>query len=856
MKSIDLRSNRNGIKRLSKKCLKDIKLYLQSLVEYKDKYDKYIEIDKEMAFDYDFPKKAWEQCEIKKNTGEPVIYDSKKNGLNEPLPNFCIKVPTGGGKTLLATRTVDLINAIYLKKKTGIVLWIVPTNQIYRQTINSLRDREHPYRQVLDLSSGGRTLILEKGDRFTIQDVNENLVIMLLMLPSANRQNKETLKIFQDAGGFDSFFPPDDDFKAHEDLIDRFPNLDYFGDKDSFLGMQAKTSLGNVLRILRPIIIIDEGQKAYSENAQKTIRNFNPSIVVELSATPPVGSNPISHITGQDLNREEMIKLDIHVINKATTNWKDVVLSSVEKRNTLEKLAKQYESQTGQYIRPICLIQVERTGKNQIDSGYIHSENVKNYLMNECGIPASEIAIKSSEKDDIEGIDLLSKECSIRYIITKQALQEGWDCSFAYVLTVLTDTSSEMNITQLVGRILRQPYAKKTKIIELDESYVYCYRPNTNEILNNIKIGLEGEGLGDIAGRVISDSGDMNTSTRADTTIIGYRDRFKKFEGKIYLPRFIIRKNDSYRELSYEMDILSRINWDEISLKKIETLVLSSESKNDIVISIALSDSNDDLIEKKISAMRADGLVVDYLFITRHIMDVVPNPWVAYEITDKTLKILREKYSDDLISANMVFIIQELNKILEEQRDILAQKLFVELIKRKEILFFLQCNSNYVLPTKITVRNNVKKLTRDTGDPIEKSLFEYVLEDELNKLEQSVAVYIDKQQKLLWWYRNLSKQDYYIQGWKKSKIYPDFILSKSNDENNDFSKVLVVETKGLHLKNEDTAYKKSVFDLCNELGKEISWKELGAEFKDRTIEFKIIYDKEWQRTLNEIFDVW
>jgi type III restriction enzyme len=837
------------------RCLNDIKLYLQSLLEYKSKYDKYIEIDKDMAFDYDFPKKAWEQCDIKNAEGESVSYNPKRNGLNEPLPNFCIKVPTGGGKTLLATRTIDLINTIYLKKKTGLVLWIVPTNQIYRQTINSLRDREHPYRQVLDLSSGGRTLILEKGDRFTTQDVNENLVVMMLMLPSANRRNKETLKIFQDAGGFDSFFPPDDEFKAHEELIEKFPNLDYFGDKDSFW-KQVKTSLGNVLRILRPIIIIDEGQKAYSENAQKTIRNFNPSIVVELSATPPAGSNPICHITGQDLNREEMIKLDIHVVNKATTNWKDVVLASVEKRNSLEKLARQYESQTGEYIRPICLIQVERTGRNQVNSGYIHAEHVKNYLMNECGISSNEIAIKSSEKDDIEGIDLLSKECPIRYIITKQALQEGWDCSFAYVLTVLTDTRSEMNITQLVGRILRQPYAKKTKIIDLDESYVYCYRPNTNEILSNIKKGLEGEGLGDIAGRVITESDDIDASTRTGKTVIRYRENFKKFEGKIYLPRFIIRENEFYRELNYEMDILSKINWDEIPLNDIESLVLSSDIKSDVVISIALSDNTEDLIDKKVSVMRTTGLVVDYLFIIRHIIDIVPNPWVAYEIAEKALNILRKKYSDDLISANMVFIIQELRKTLEDQRDLLAQRVFVKMVKNKEILFFLQCDSSFALPTENIVKGNVKKLTRDTGDPIEKSLFEYVPEEELNKLEQSVAVYIDKQQKLLWWYRNLSKQDYYIQGWKKSKIYPDFILSKSNEENDDYSKVLVVETKGLHLKNEDTEYKKSVFDMCNELGNKISWEELGEEFKDKTIEFKIVYDKEWQRKLNEIFDVW
>jgi len=413
-----------------------------------------------------------------------------------------------------------------------------------------------------------------------------------------------------------------------------------------------------------------------------------------------------------------------------------------------------------------------------------------------------------------------------------------------------------MNITQLVGRILRQPYAKKTKIIDLDESYVYCYRPNTNEILNNIKKGLEGEGLGDIAGRVIAESDDTDASTGTGKTVIRYRENFKKFEGKIYLPRFIIRENEFYRELNYEMDILSRINWDEISLNDIESLVLSPEIKSDVVISIALSDNTEDLIDKKVSVMRTTGLVVDYLFITRHIIDIVPNPWVAYEIAEKALNILRKKYSDDLISANMVFIIQELRKTLEDQRDLLAQRVFVEMVKNKEILFFLQCDSSFALPTENIVKGNVKKLTRDTGDPIEKSLFEYVPEEELNKLEQSVAVYIDKQQKLLWWYRNLSKQDYYIQGWKKSKIYPDFILSKSNEENDDYSKVLVVETKGLHLKNEDTEYKKSVFDMCNELGNKISWEELGEEFKDKTIEFKIVYDKEWQRKLNEIFDVW
>ncbi|HAU30950.1 MAG: Uncharacterized protein XD78_1110 [Desulfotomaculum sp. 46_296] len=101
----------------------------------------------------------------------------------------------------------------------------------------------------------------------------------------------------------------------------------------------------------------------------------------------------------------------------------------------------------------------------------------------------------------MKGIDLLSRNCPIRYIITRQALQEGWDCAFAYVLAILTNPTSQLSITQLVGRILRQPGARKTKVKELDESYVFCYRQRAKEVLESVKACFEAEGLGDLAGR-------------------------------------------------------------------------------------------------------------------------------------------------------------------------------------------------------------------------------------------------------------------------------------------------------------------------------------------------------------------
>lgn len=157
------------------------------------------------------------------------------------------------------------------------------------------------------------------------------------------------------------------------------------------------------------------------------------------------------------------------------------------------------------------------------------------------------------------------------------------------------------------------------------------------------------------------------------------------------------------------------------------------------------------------------------------------------------------------------------------------------------------------IPTRISVRKNAPKLTRDNHDPIQRSLFDYVPEEEFNDMEKAIAIYLDEQEKLLFWYRNASKKDYYVQGWKKGKIYPDFIVPEVNlQKPDDCSTVFVVESKGLHLKNEDTQYKQTIFEICNELGQKMQWRELKQEFFGSRIEFKLIFEDEWKRKINEI----
>jgi type III restriction enzyme len=796
---------------------------------------------------FDFADAAWEKA------GVGHTYLKKKDGLKRPLPAFCLKVPTGGGKTLLAVKTIDLVHNLYRQRQTGLVVWIVPTQQIYSQTLQRLRDRDDPYRQHLDIISAGRTLIVEKADAFTPQDVEESLVVLMLMLPSASRANKEALRMFRDSGAFQAFFPPDDDKEGHENLLRRIPNLDTFEKEDAFWGRQVKTSLGNTVRLLEPLIVLDEGHKAYSPQAQNTLCNLNPCMIVELSATPPREANALVEITGRELHQEEMIKLDLHVVNGSTTNWRDTIRAAMVRRDDLEEKARSYEANTNVYIRPICLVQVERTGKEQRDGRHIHSEDVREYLIGQ-GVPADWIAVKSASLDELKEFEdiggLLSRDVSVRYIITKQALQEGWDCSFAYVLAILTNPHSKTALTQLVGRILRQPYARKTHVPALDESYVYCFQ--RSEVMKEIRKGFDREGLQGMEGRVVQDKEDLKA---VELERIEPREHFKTAAANMVLPAFLIRDGGDWRLVSYEGDILSRVPWPEADIAPIFDLPLSLEEKRDVELRAGLDETLPDLQPRAVEAL--DGgrdFKVDYAYATAHLVDTVPNPWIGYEFVETAFAKLLRRYKgkEKVVARNLVFILEELRKRLETERDRLAEQVFNQLLDEDEMRFMVvlrDLGGMNRLPSVIEMQK-ATRATRLDGDQFRLNLFDPVPLDSLNSLEHEVASFLDGQSKLFFWYRNVSQRGYYVQGWK-SRIFADLIFTTRNDgTKDDYRKVFVLETKGRHLKNSDTDYKESVFALCNKYAKRRTWNELVPAMHDKEISYEIVFQDEWEKRLN------
>ena len=837
------------LKEYQTRALETVKAFLLELSKWREKAAQALELDPEI--DFDWVGKAW-----RKTVSLPPAAP-RRNGLGERLPSFCLKIPTGGGKTLLAVKAIDLVNAHYRRRQTGLALWVVPTTQIYNQTLQALKDRDHPYRQQLDLASAGRTLVLEKTSGFGPRDVAERLCVLLLMLPSANRETKAQLRMFRDSGGFDSFFPADDNAAAHKKLLAEIPNLDAFERENGAWGRHAKTSLGNTLRLLRPLIVLDEGHKAYSRKAKETLEGFNPCMIVELSATPPKEANVLVSISGRELHAEEMIKLDLHIRNSASASWRDTLLASVEHRKQLEKEARAYGAETGEYIRPICLIQVERTGRDQRRPGVVHADDVRDYLLRHPEIRAEHIAVKTSQRDELKDVDeaggLLSRDCPIRFIITKQALQEGWDCSFAYVLTILTNPASKSALTQLVGRILRQPYARKTGVHSLDESYVFCFQRRGADLLADVRKGFGLEGLHGMEGKITADGDEPGE--RPGKRIFKQREKFRKAARNLVLPAFMIRDGREWRLVHYEADILSRVPWDEADIDELCDLTLSTEGRRSSELRAGL-DGGFPLEE--IESAQAAKTEIDYYFAAGHLLDAMPNPWRGAEAARRVFGALLKKYPREQVAANFMFVLGRLRERLQAERDRLSRQVFDQLLAEGTLRFLVVADDlqRNRLPRKVEAAQSGKQANREDGGQYLLNLFERTHEDDLNGLENKVATYLDRQERLFFWYRNRARKDYYVQGWKRGRIYADFIFTLRPDEpgaGDPYHRVFVVETKGLHLKQSaDTEYKRSVFDICSEHARKTDWANFVPAMRGKVMRFEIVDEDEWEQRLNDM----
>jgi len=754
------------------------------------------------ADDRNFPARAWRHLVAAGGveSGAPLHVD-RSDGAGRPIPHVCFKIPTGGGKTLLGTAALERLGM-----RTGLVLWIVPSRAVYAQTKAAFWSRQHPYRQMLEHASGGRVKVLEKEKRLTVGDLENYLCVMLLMLPATNRQKgKEFLRMFRDSGRYADLFPPEDDEPALAGLLAENPDLECSDDGT------VKHSLFNLLKVRRPVVVLDEAHKAYggkgADEFVRSVNRLNPRLVVELSATPNRAiSNLLVDVSGVDLKKEEMIKLPV-VVTTSRGEWRDTVARAHDRLAELTTEAQRLHANTGRYIRPIAVVRVERTGKEQRGIGRIHAEDVRDHLIQQLGEAPRAVRVKSAESDEIAGEDLLSEYSPVRWIITKAALMEGWDCPFAYVLVILDNTRSQTAITQLTGRVMRQPHARRTGEPGLDQCYVHCWQTAVDEAVRQVKNGLEHEGLTGL-------SHDIHPGDATDTQVRTVRRR-KRFAGEdIFLPKVLHRHGDGWRELDYQRHILPLVDWGTITAPADPGERHPGAGVYEETTSVDIGD--DESPETRRERIETDTAMM-LPWLSRQLTDIVPNPWQAARIAEEVIESLRAQgVSDDDIYADRRERVVGLRENIASQVEQNAEAVFRGKLRSGDIRFDLEAREpNFKMPEEfsLSVAADDHSLERTPGSPVQKSLFDPVFESQFDTgLEKKFAFYIDQHEAIQWWHRVAVRQqhEYYLRGWNQDRIWPDFVATARNGDDN--MQLLVVETKGAHLEgNTDTEYKTKVF---------------------------------------------
>ena len=401
-------------------------------------------------------------------------------GFDE-VPYLCLRLPTGGGKTLLSAHAIRIVGNAWLEQDFPLVLWLVPSNTIRTQTLEALSNTSHPYRQAVDDAYNGRVRVFDIGDIANIRpkDIQDNVCIVVGTLATLRVTDTDGRKIYAHNENFEPHFSRVPSTTTGLERIESGPDA-----------RKIKYSFANLLHFHRPLVLMDEAHNARTPLTYEALQRVSPACIVEYTATPDTtpqtGSNVLYRVSASELKAEEMIKLPIVLTEHKT--WQEAVNGAILTRKRLAELAK--SDPDG--IRPLVLIQAENKDKPA------NVEVLKQHLIDNEKILPSSIAIVTGAQRELDGINLFDPLCPIEVILTVQALKEGWDCSFAYVFCSVANIHSSKDAEQLLGRVLRMPFAKKRKLAELNRAYAHLASPSfaavANDLMDNlVSMGFEQE---------------------------------------------------------------------------------------------------------------------------------------------------------------------------------------------------------------------------------------------------------------------------------------------------------------------------------------------------------------------------
>lgn len=835
----------------------ELKSYQRKVIENLEEYLGYVQEHKSLSKAFN---QYWEDKIGPYNPLDGTGMEPYKNNIANAA-HVCVKVPTAGGKTFIAVNALHTIFSAYDSEKPKAVIWLVPWSNLLQQTVSTLSNPEHPYRQKLNSLFNNRVEIYQKtdllqGSNFNPTVVKDQLSIFVMSFASLRANNKEDRKVFQENGQLEGFVSQ---YKNNEHILSGVDD----------------TALINVLRYLNPVLVVDESHNAESDLSVDMLKNLNPSFILDLTATPKDNSNIVSLVPAIELKKEHMVKLPVIVYNNHDKT--EVINNALHLQRKLENLAKKQEVEGGKYIRPIVLFQSQPKTKDDNTT----FEKLKEQLLG-LGIPESHIKIKTANIDELKGIDLMSRACEVRYIITINALKEGWDCPFAYILASLADKSSSVDVEQILGRVLRQPYVQKHKSFQLNLSYVLTASVKFNETLQSIVKGLQESGFSEKDYRKVDkmteeekktvsidpvqsflfpeqkseeqeESIDKNKVTfnpNADeeetepTSVITEIEKIAEEQNRQLEEQIkdqetqpvdenifqeMGTKVKRYKVKDANKDFIDNIEFPQFFIKVTASDIFGTEeellNRESLLKDFKLSDedikidfdqiSSDlykiDLEESKKNEYRPSFTKIEDNMVKDPIAEYIlakPKDNQITDITHQMMQIIGNMYPipDQEIKIYIGRILKSMNT--EQLRDILVRKWsYTDKIKGKirqladsyaEVRFMDLLKSK-----KINTKANWKLANEivpgNIGSSIGNSLYER--EGSMNGFEERVAMEIGTSSNVAFWHRNLERgKGFYINGFKANH-YPDFIMQTKS------GKTVLIETKGDHLDGSDSEAK-------------------------------------------------
>lgn len=779
------------------------------------------------------------------------------------VPNLCFKVPTGGGKTFIACNAIRPVFDALPATKTKAVVWLVPSDAILTQTAKALKDSQHPYRQKIDVDFGGRVEVYSKqellnGQNFNPTAVTEQLSLMVLSYDSFRGRGKEGLKAYQENSNLAEF-------------------VKVLGKPDSPIEKADETALFQIINQLNPLVIVDESHHARSELSLEMLENFNPCFVLDLTATPKKESNIISYVDAVQLKNENMVKLPVIVYNRDSQS--EVLIDAIDLRNKLEEIASAEYARTGKYIRPIVLFQAQPKGREDATT----FEKLRDKLV-DAGIPAEQIAIRTADVNELKNTDLMSSNCQIRYIITVNALKEGWDCPFAYILASLANKTSQVDVEQILGRILRLPHTSQHSQNALNVSYVLTSSSDFNNTVEQIVKGLNSAGFSDKDYRIgespkpqVSENPAgqiMQPDTKGVYEEEITKDDFWELNGKLIVAELdrrreqaqapeIATKADTMLDAAAEVEkaytnsvrqigsdpILDNLPWE--LRDQVKTFEVNPKFQKDIetlqipqfflkIEQSLFTDGSFELLDREMLTegftLKGKAYDVDFAAADDEIRQIdvrerdggLPKvfkmesteqryfkQWFSSLPPESRVRQCKDMMFNQLNKLNMVDAAElkaYINRIVDDMDK--AQLAAMEkaplgyaakIRTRIEILLEAHYRETFekCLETERIVCRPSFRLPHfihpaSYSDIYANSL--YTAEDgDMNKLEQKLIVELTALPNVRWWHRNIARQGFAINGFIRH--YPDILIMTRS------GKLICAETKGEHLKNDDSREK-------------------------------------------------